>query len=337
MQSKYATSEKKKGDNRFKKKKNQHRLNKNALIDANDKRNKNCDVFVCEGNRKNKTDIALIKDIETIFFDSNAVSDKLTKRIGIDSHNAYAMVVKGYEEKKIVIKRPRKTDGTVDSIKYEYIVGCHIRKTVCKVLPNFLKIYGYLHKKPNEFLVIQRICPGTTLRELVCLPDSPANYKSMFDPKLKSIVLQVLSAIQVAQNMIQFTHYDLHFGNILIKHDNNTQKIKYNYKDRFDQEHRITVPVFGETAVVIDFGRSRTDISSLALYKNRNLFSPYEFLLKKKYNSIDIRKFNRSYDAKRFCTILAKYVDDFHIDISEIFEPHDAISYILQNYCGWKR
>ena len=292
-----------------------------------EKRYKNCDIFMYDGNIT-KNERELMQQLKNIFERSTS---RYT-RIGVELSNAYALIIKGYRENRIVIKIPRKKDGTVDSLKYEYIAGCHIRKTLCKHLPNFMKVYGYVHKHDDEYLILQRVLPGLSLRELVCTPDMYTEYKSIHSPILCSLVLQVLCALQIAQNTIQFVHYDLHFGNIVIKKDPKCAPvIVYRYNDRRNKKHVIRVPVYHNTiAVIIDYGRSHTSEGSMFLYNNDCYFKPYKFLLKPKYNNVDIRSFNSAYDTKRFCSILQKYISDVEYDVSEFLEPHDAIKYFLK-------
>lgn len=310
------TAKKKKADSRNDRTKNKH---------------KNCEIFMCQTDGTlNAQDRTMMKELHDIFSRS---SSRYT-RIGVESHNAYALIVKGYKENRIVIKIPRKKDGTVDSLKYEYITGCDVRKQLCRVLPNFMKVYGYVHKNDDEYLILQRILPGTSFRELICDPDAKTEYRSIYSPFLQSLVLQTLAALQVAQERIGFVHYDLHFGNIVIKKvPRRTFSLVYKYKDRFGKKKVTRVPVYnGHVAVIIDFGRSRTHQASQFLYDNDEFFKPYRFLLKPKYNRTDIRTFDPIYDAKRFCSILTKYVHDFDYDANDINEPHDVIRYIKQHY-----
>jgi hypothetical protein len=283
-------------------------------------KNKNCEIFMCEGTTKQQ-EYKMLQELQDIFNRGSNVIE----RIGIKSNNAYAMVVKGYHENKIVIKKPRRQDGTVDSLKYEYIVGCDLRNTMCKQVPNFMKVYGYLHRQNQEYLIIQRICPGKTLRELLCFEKV---YTDFYDPRLRSLILQVLCSLQVAQNSVRFTHYDLHFGNVLVKNDKKKKNIVYRYRDKNGMPHTVRVPLYGEIAIIIDFGRSRTNESSVFLQNNPQYFKPYQFLLKAKHNNIDIRKFDPVYDTKRFCSILAKYIPNFRFDPKRqrITEPHDIIT-----------
>lgn len=312
---------------------NQQQPLKNNKNDVPEKRYKNSEIFMCKevNGQIEKDEKQVIKKLKNIF--DHTTKNKYTQ-IGVHSNNAYAMIVKGYMEHRIVIKIPRtKLDGgMVDSLRYEYIVGCHIRRTLCRYLPNFMKVYGYVHKRDNEYLIMQRILPGISLRELICV--SPKlEFRSIRSPVLRSLILQVLCSIAVGQNMIEFVHYDLHFGNVVIRTDDTSRslnEIMYIYKDRKGNEHKVTIPIYnGRIAIIIDFGRTHTTDGSTFLYNNPRFFKPYEFLLKPKYNGgTDIRLPDFKYDTYRFCSILAKYVKDFKIDLDTINEPHDAIKYL---------
>ena len=313
---------------------------KKTVPDKNTKQhvNKNCFVYMCDKKAKTndgKTEEQVIKELEEIFVNSKSKYEV----IGDQSQNGFALIINGYRENRTVIKIPRNTNGTVDSLKYEYVMGCHIRKTVCKSIPNFMKVSGYVHKNDNEYLIMERIQPGTTLRELIKENPQP-EYSTLKSDILLSVVLQILCAIQVAQTMIGFVHYDLHFGNIVIKKDTKAPKeIVYEYKDRFGDYHSVKVPVHdGIIAVIIDYGRTHTTRSMSFFNKNPACFKPYKFLLDKKRlpNIVDIRKFDPIYDTKRFCRILECYLDnpnEFSFEYyDEIEEPHDVIYRLIKKY-----
>ena len=287
---------------------------------------------MCGSNAEEET---ILDELRKIFERTSTTSrSSRFTQIGVDSHNAFALIVKGYRENRIVIKVPRRKNGTVDSLRYEYITGCHIRKTMCKLLPNFMKAYGYVHKYDDEYLILQRVLPGTSFRELIG-PTGPKEYRTMRSPILQSLVLQTLCALQMAQGMIGFVHYDLHFGNVLVKHDTSVgSSITYTYFDRKKKKRTVLVPVYsGLVSVIIDYGRARTDESAKHLYANKQLFRPYKFLLKAKHRSVDIREFDSAVDTRRFCSILTKHSDfEYEDGITEILEPHDVIKYILRRY-----
>ena len=292
--------------------------------------NKNCDIIMCRDktNRQdeNVLERKVLSDLCNIFTRHPHLKDKGV-RIGIQSSNAFAYILNGFHENRIVIKIPK--NGKVDSLKYEYFIGCDIRKRLYKKIPNFMKMYGYIRKNNNEYLIIERVLPGITLRELTKPNDKCAPmYNSIKTEGLKSLVLQVLCAIQTAQNLIGFVHYDLHFGNILIKKIHNAPEfIHYRYKHR-NGVCTVNVPIVDNNiAVIIDYGRSHTSKSTKFFTKNPKLFKTYEWLTDKKRskNVVDIRQFDRLYDTKKFCRILANYIHDFKFNDKNIKEPHDIV------------
>lgn len=69
---------------------------------------------------------------------------------------------------------------------------------------------------------------------------------------LYSTIKQVLLAISIAQKKKQFTHYDLHSFNIMMKKCN--QNVVFLYV--LDEENQFAIPTHGHYPVIIDFGFS---------------------------------------------------------------------------------
>ena len=69
---------------------------------------------------------------------------------------------------------------------------------------------------------------------------------------LYSITKQVLMGINIAQKKKNFTHYDLHSNNVMIKKCN--KDIVFIYK--IDDENQFCIPTFGYYPIIIDFGFS---------------------------------------------------------------------------------
>ena len=92
--------------------------------------NKNCDIIMCRDkyNRQdeNVLERKVLSDLCNIFTKHPHLKDNGV-RIGIQSSNAFAYILNGFHENRIVIKIPK--NGKVDSLKYEYFIGCDIRNT----------------------------------------------------------------------------------------------------------------------------------------------------------------------------------------------------------------
>ena len=288
--------------------------------------NKNCEIYMYNKNTGLlNSELKLMNELKNIFKNKN--------------DTIYGSIYNGYKDDRVVIKTPKKKDGSVDSLKYEYTMGCQIRKHLCDRIPNFMKVLGYIKKEKQEYLIVERIIPANTLRELIKeKPD--INYCSIKSKQLLSIVLQILCSVQMAQNVLDFVHYDLHFGNIVITQDKNApENLVYKYNDRNKKPHSVTVPVIDKNiAVIIDYGRVHTLKSEKFFFQNPECFQPYKFLTDKKRmsNIVDIRKFDSIYDIKRFCRILETYLNrpkEFSGNIyNDIREPHDLIKRIIKKF-----
>ena len=76
--------------------------------------------------------------------------------------------------------------------------------------------------------------------------------KKIDEDILYSIVKQVLLAIAIAQKEKQFTHYDLHSNNVMIKKCNKDLVFLY----KLDDENQFCVPSMGHMGIIIDYGFS---------------------------------------------------------------------------------
>lgn len=82
-------------------------------------------------------------------------------------------------------------------------------------------------------------------------------YNYIKNPKISeeilySVIKQVLMGINIAQKQKQFTHYDLHSNNVMIKKCN--KDVVFLYK--IDDDNQFCVPTFGYYPIIIDFGFS---------------------------------------------------------------------------------
>jgi len=122
---------------------------------------------------------------------------------------------------------------------------------ICNVPVN-----GNYRKIPNPFEVSSKhsITTDTLLMEYI---DGKKLYTMIKDPNVSdniifSAIKQLLFGISVAQEKIEFTHYDLHSCNVLMK------KCNPNYVSLYvlDKDNQFCVPTFGYCPTIIDFGFS---------------------------------------------------------------------------------
>ena len=98
-----------------------------------------------------------------------------------------------------------KTDYDYHCLRYEYLVGLEVNKLES---PNFIKTFAlFLMTNPEKgyipYLVLEKV-RGIAFRD----------FKAKFD-HLNNIALQLALALQHAQDLIDFTHYDLHLENVM--------------------------------------------------------------------------------------------------------------------------
>jgi hypothetical protein len=130
--------------------------------------------------------------------------------------------------------------------------------------PHFCKGLGILkcniepnRKAKNPFKIKSKYAVEKEVLLLELVEKSSKFYSYIKSPKiheevLYSIVKQTLMAINIAQKHKNFTHYDLHSNNIMIKKC---------YKDlvfvyKIDEENQFCVPSYGYYPIIIDFGFS---------------------------------------------------------------------------------
>ena len=134
--------------------------------------------------------------------------------------------------------------------------------------PHFCKSYGILECKRNPkygkqvsdpFKITEDI--KYLIKEDVVLIEniekSTKLYNYIYSDKISeniiiSIIKQVLLAVSIAQSKKQFTHYDLHSNNIMMKKCNKDVVFLY----VIDEQNQFCVPTFGHYPVIIDFGFS---------------------------------------------------------------------------------
>ena len=149
-------------------------------------------------------------------------------------------------------------------------------KNICTYCPHFLKGYGILkvpieprfRKTDNPFNIISKypIEKELLICEYVNNSSKFYNYiksKNVHEDNLYSIVKQVLMAICIAQKEKQFTHYDLHSNNVMVKKCNKDLVFLY----KLDEDNHFCVPTLGYYCVLIDYGFSYiSDMEDSPLY-----------------------------------------------------------------------
>lgn len=144
-----------------------------------------------------------------------------------------------------VIKIP-KNDKQFEQLIKEYFIGIAVINNLRYKVPNFMYTLGgfiqpYNPKKCNTFISCEKI-PGITLEK--ALKQNKIDFNDYLN-----IYVQLLLALEVAQQDCRFCHYDLHVNNIVLRPINKPYSYTLVFNDkRYDITAKKYIPV------IIDFG-----------------------------------------------------------------------------------
>lgn len=173
-------------------------------------------------------------------------------------------LLKSKEDKDI--KYVFKMSQYMNHLVYHELVIMKGLSEISSYCPHFCKGVGYVtcdidpnYKKSSNPFEIKNKYPikkDILLCEFIDKSCKFYNYirnKDVDENILYSIIKQVLMAITIAQKEKQFTHYDLHSFNVMIKKCKN-KDVVFLYK--LDDENQFCVPTLGYYPVIIDYGFS---------------------------------------------------------------------------------
>lgn len=161
----------------------------------------------------------------------------------------------------VIVKSPRKTTSTLIR---EYIIGSNICNKLRQVIPNFMMTFGYYYcsmsnidfdkndwgmcvsgANPIGHLVLEDVRPATSFESAIASGMSGTTWLNIY--------LQTLLALHYANEEYDFTHGDLHTGNVMVRQGN--LKISYPYKGSW-----FTLETDG-VATLIDYGQAHGIVS----------------------------------------------------------------------------
>lgn len=163
------------------------------------------------------------------------------------------------EPDMVVIKTPVGTDTTADdNLIHEAFVGYKLTNKLRRYIPNFMYVYGYHKISPPLELdgkIISGGSPGGYYDSMVCcmyeyIPGKTLTYELPFLTKREFIliIIQLILATRLAHSKFDWTHYDLHTGNVIIRRATVPQIITYPFEDRIYTIATNVIPV------IIDYG-----------------------------------------------------------------------------------
>lgn len=123
---------------------------------------------------------------------------------------------------------------------------------------------------------------------------------SEFNKTIISILKYIMLSIAYAQNVLQFTHYDLHLSNVILLKNEKLEKV--NIKFTNPKTGKVTVYTFymEYTPIIIDYGRSHIDPNKVISYtKNfvdfstQKMFFNFQDMLENLWASTSFTHYNK--------------------------------------------
>jgi hypothetical protein len=148
-------------------------------------------------------------------------------------------------DKNIICKVP-KNDNYNDNIIRSYYIG-KVLNSLQYILPNFIKTYKLEKNNRGQFLLYTEYIKGKTFAEVL-------NSLSFSD--FLNIFLQILLALELARQYYNFTHYDLHLSNIILK----PLKVPLSYTVKINNK-KYVFHTCKYLAIIIDFGYSYLQVN----------------------------------------------------------------------------
>ena len=148
-------------------------------------------------------------------------------------------------------------------IRHEYQIMRALNE-ISEYCPHFCKVYniklcdvdGDYRKKDNPFQVTSKHPIKSEFMFMEYINNTQFYYfiknQKFSNELLFSTIKQLLMAIYISQTKKQFTHYDLHSCNVMMRQCNKDDVFLY----VLDDENQLCVPTNGYYPVIIDFGFS---------------------------------------------------------------------------------
>lgn len=200
------------------------------------------------------------------------------KQIGAESVEGYALKSSPSDNSDLfVMKAPRNPKN--DELIHEAVIGFYAMNKLRHILPNYMYVYGYTRCSPptlqNKEVITWCSSSNPPVSYLITenIRDAEAIGDFVINPKTTAldfiaVFLQVLNALNLAYKTYGYTHYDLHYGNIMVRTYSKIMAIPY-YGTSFKGDV-MTLEGFIATKnipYIIDYGYSRITVGGYGFGK----------------------------------------------------------------------
>lgn len=140
---------------------------------------------------------------------------------------------------------------SITPMQYEFNLSFHTINYLRKLSPHFGYTFGKVNHENNNISILQEYIEGETMSKYL-KKNIQKNNNDYLSGIFLSFFIQLIAALEIAQESLQFTHHDLHFDNIMIR--NISKDIPYTTLNILGKEY--IIENFGYCPTLIDFERS---------------------------------------------------------------------------------
>lgn len=197
------------------------------------------------------------------------------KQIGKPSVEGYAFSTSFTDDTNLfVMKAPRNPKN--DELIHEAVVGFYAMNKLRHILPNYMYVYGYVNCSPpavvdkNVATWCSSSNPGVSylisenIRDAVPIGDFVTNPETT-PMDLMAVWYQIENALNLANKRYGYTHYDLHYENILVRKYRKLIAIPYFSTNNDTKIYGYIVTQY--VPYIIDYGYSRVTIGGVGFGK----------------------------------------------------------------------
>lgn len=198
---------------------------------------------------------------------------KSIKKIGGSSVEGHALQTSFTDDTNMfVMKVPQNPEN--DELAHEALIGFYGLNKLRHILPNFMYVYGYAKCSPpfldhNEVITwCSSSNPPVSYLIMENIRDSVPMYEFVRDPDVTALDVlavwnQIENALNLAHKKYGYTHYDLHYSNILVRKYRNLVAIPFLGK----RNEVIGYIVTKYVPYIIDYGYSRIKVGGVGFGK----------------------------------------------------------------------
>ena len=249
------------------------------------------------------------------------------RELGISSVQGVAMKADLNREKDFFIVKAPRNPGNTDEIMHELFVTTRGTNKLRETIPNFAFVYGGVscslpalaknsarvgawcnlnHTQSVDYIIYENIDPSISMKDY--LTSKNCNFTDWL-----GYFLQILYSLRFAKSEIDFTHYDLHYNNVLLRdvilNRKSEDKFLIPYPD--PKSNIVTYIKTNKVSTFIDFGYSHIKYQD----KNYGKFGlrSYGVFPNKSFLLFD------AYKLLGFCMTALISKPDFHRETDECF------------------